>query len=104
MSVKTAHLIDVSRVPAKDSSGAGAVSTAGDYLRFCQMLINGGELESKRVMSHNTIALMTSEHLGSRIKTTLTGRIVAGHPGVHFRLWLRPTASTGHGRRGGLGR
>jgi CubicO group peptidase (beta-lactamase class C family) len=59
-------LIDVSKPPGNDSAGAGAVSTAGDYLRFAQMLLNGGVLDGERVMSRSTIKLMTSDHLGSR--------------------------------------
>jgi CubicO group peptidase (beta-lactamase class C family) len=39
------------------------VSTAGDYARFCQMLLNGGELDGVRILSPKTIALMTSDQL-----------------------------------------
>jgi CubicO group peptidase (beta-lactamase class C family) len=42
-------LIDVSKQPGNDSGGAGAISTAGDYLRFAQMLANGGTLEGRRI-------------------------------------------------------
>ena len=44
-------LIDVAQQPKNDSGGAGGVSTAGDYLRFAQMLLNGGQLDGARVMS-----------------------------------------------------
>src|SRR5258705_14013519 len=47
-----------------DSGGAGGVSTAADYLRFCQMMMNGGVLDGKRVLSRTTVRLMTSDHLG----------------------------------------
>jgi CubicO group peptidase (beta-lactamase class C family) len=47
------------------SGGAGLTSTAGDYARFLQMLLNGGELEGARILSPKTVALMTSNHLGS---------------------------------------
>lgn len=47
------------------SGGAGLVSTAGDYARFLQMLLNGGRLDGVRVMSPKTIELMTSNHVGS---------------------------------------
>ena len=60
-------LIDVSAAPANDSGGAGGVSTAADYLRFSQMLLNGGQLDGVRVLSRSTVALMTSDHLGTRI-------------------------------------
>ena len=58
-------LIDVSKQPGNDSGGAGAVATAGDYLRFAQMLGNGGILDGQRVLSRTTIKLMTADHLGS---------------------------------------
>ena len=39
------------------------VSTAADYARFCQFLLNGGELDGVRLVSRKTIELMTSNHL-----------------------------------------
>ncbi len=45
------------------SGGGGAVSTAADYLRFCQMLLNGGELDGVRLLAPKTIAHMTADHL-----------------------------------------
>ena len=46
------------------SGGAGLVSTASDYVRFAQMLLNKGELEGKRILSRKTIELMTSNSIG----------------------------------------
>ena len=60
-------LIEVSKQPGNDSGGAGAMSTAGDYLRFAQMLANGGILDGQRVLSRTTVRLMTSDHLGTRV-------------------------------------
>ena len=52
------------RRPRSYLSGAGGlVSTSGDYLRFCQMLLNGGELEGRRLLSRKTLELMTCNHL-----------------------------------------
>jgi CubicO group peptidase (beta-lactamase class C family) len=49
--------------PAKFfSGGGGLVSTAQDYLRFCQMLLNGGALDGTRLLSPKTVQLMTSDH------------------------------------------
>ncbi len=45
------------------SGGGGLVSTAQDYQRFCQMLLNGGELDGARLLGPKTIALMTMNHL-----------------------------------------
>ncbi len=49
--------------PKLFSGGGGLVATAGDYLRFCQMLLNGGELDGARLLSRKTIELMTINHL-----------------------------------------
>jgi CubicO group peptidase (beta-lactamase class C family) len=49
--------------PAFLSGGGGLVSTARDYLRFCQMLLNGGELGGVRILGRKTIELMTLNHL-----------------------------------------
>lgn len=46
------------------SGGAGLLSTASDYARFLQMLLNGGELDGVRVLSPKSVELMTSNHVG----------------------------------------
>lgn len=48
------------------SGGAGIVSTASDYVRFAQMLLNKGELDGKRILSRKTIELMTSNSIGDK--------------------------------------
>lgn len=45
------------------SGGGGLVGTTDDYLRFCHMLLNGGELDGARLLSPRTLALMTRNHL-----------------------------------------
>lgn len=45
------------------SGGGGLVSTAQDYARFAQMLLNGGELDGARILGRKTIELMTTDHL-----------------------------------------
>ncbi len=45
------------------SGGGGLVSTAADYMRFCQFMLNKGELEGVRLLGRKTIELMTSNHL-----------------------------------------
>ena len=44
------------------SGGGGLVSTAADYLRFCQMLLNGGELDGVRILKSETVELMRYPH------------------------------------------
>ncbi|MCH7738656.1 MAG: beta-lactamase family protein [Chloroflexi bacterium] len=51
------------KTPKLLSGGGGMVSTASDYFRLCQMLLNGGELEGQRILSRKTIDLMTTNHL-----------------------------------------
>jgi CubicO group peptidase (beta-lactamase class C family) len=46
-----------------ESGGAGLSSTAGDYLRFAQMLLNKGEFDGKRYLAPSTVELMASDHL-----------------------------------------
>jgi CubicO group peptidase (beta-lactamase class C family) len=51
------------RVAGKwESGGGGMVSTAMDYARFLQMMLNWGELNGKRILNAKTVALMTSDH------------------------------------------
>lgn len=45
------------------SGGAGLLSTTADYYRFLQMLLNGGELDGKRILSRKSVELMTVDHL-----------------------------------------
>jgi CubicO group peptidase (beta-lactamase class C family) len=54
---------DVAQPARWASGGGGAVSTATDYARFCQMLLNGGELDGTRLLAPKTVALMVSDHL-----------------------------------------
>jgi CubicO group peptidase (beta-lactamase class C family) len=51
-----------------ESGGAGMVGTIGDYARFAQMLLNGGTFEGRRYLRPETIALMTSDHIGPETK------------------------------------
>jgi CubicO group peptidase (beta-lactamase class C family) len=51
-----------------ESGGAGMVGTIGDYARFAQMLLNGGTFEGRRYLKPETIALMTSDHIGPETK------------------------------------
>ena len=50
------------------SGGGGLVSTAADYMRFCQMLLNGGNLEDTRLLAPKTVEMMRSDHLTDDLK------------------------------------
>jgi CubicO group peptidase (beta-lactamase class C family) len=81
------RFLDVSQPPKNDSGGGGSVTTATDYLRFAQAMLNGGKLDDVRVLSRSTVALMTSDHLGDRIKPTVTpGVLLLGVDGYTFGL------------------
>ena len=57
----------------------GVLSTAGDYVRFAQMLLNNGELDGVRILGRKSVELMTSNHTGNIL-------IPMGGPGFGFGL------------------
>ena len=61
------------------SGAGGLVSTAADYLRFAQMMLNGGELDGARILGRKTVELMTVNHIGE-LPVWLSG------PGIGFGL------------------
>ncbi len=65
--------------------GAGLLSTANDYARFLQMLLNGGELEGARILSPKTVELMTSNHV----------KRLYGDDGLGFGLGFEVTEQVG---------
>jgi CubicO group peptidase (beta-lactamase class C family) len=71
------------------SGGGGLVSTAADYLRFCRMLLNQGELDGQRILGRKTLELMTSNHLpeGRDLTEVATGAFSeTTYEGVGFGL------------------
>jgi len=60
------------------SGGSAMLSTATDYARFCQMLLNGGEFGGRRLLSPTTVALMTSDHLGPETRRSPSTPILFG--------------------------
>ena len=79
-------MIDVSQPPGNASGGAGGVSTAADYLRFAQMLAQGGELDGVRILSPATVRLMTSNHIAGLEQPLSPGMLLLGSPGFGFGL------------------
>ena len=69
-----------------ESGGGGMVSTMEDYLRFTTMLANNGELSGKRLLGKQTLAFMTTDHVGNR-----PGR----PPGLGFGLGFEVRTTTG---------
>ena len=80
-----------------EGGGAGLVSTAADYLRFAQMLLNGGQLDGVRLLSPKTVELMTANHLGDI-------PMGFGRQGVGFGLGVAVALDQGHmGELGSVG-
>jgi CubicO group peptidase (beta-lactamase class C family) len=80
-------LLDVTIKPNNDSGGAGAAGTAGDYMNFASMMLNGGELNGQRILSPMTVNLMASDMLGSRTTMPLSpGQLLMGVDGYTFGL------------------
>ena len=57
-------LFDPGEIPAMESGGGGLMSTARDYARFLQCLLNRGELDGVRLLAPRTVDYMTADHLG----------------------------------------
>jgi CubicO group peptidase (beta-lactamase class C family) len=90
-------LIDVTAPPTYESGGGGGVSTTDDYVRFAQMLLNGGRLDGARLLSRTTVAFMTADHLGRMSESHRT-------PGYTFGLGFSVRKDVGlAGQSGSVG-
>ncbi|HWW88293.1 MAG TPA: serine hydrolase domain-containing protein [Vicinamibacterales bacterium] len=78
--------MDYSKEPTMPSGGGGLTSTTRDYLRFCQMALNGGELDGVRILSPSSVALMRTNRLSPAIMNTEGYGIAFAHisPGYGF--------------------
>jgi CubicO group peptidase (beta-lactamase class C family) len=86
----TVQLLQVRDPPRFESGGGGLVSTAADYVRFLQMLLEGGALGTTRLLSRKTIEYMTADHLGP-----MTGAPDLLLPGHGFGLGFAVRLHTG---------
>ncbi len=79
------RVADYAAEPTMPSGGGGMVSTGADYYRFAQMLLNGGQLDGKRILAPATVKLMTSNHVPTEL---LTGQYSIGlqvmRPGLGY--------------------
>src|SRR5277367_4669884 len=87
---------DFSAKPALASGGGGLVSTAADYMRFCQMLLNGGQLDGVRLLSPLTVELMRTNVLAPTVPILAPG---AGF-GLDFAIYTDPVAAGGYYGKG----
>jgi CubicO group peptidase (beta-lactamase class C family) len=92
--VKTTESLnhDFSAKPALLSGGGGLVSTASDYMRFCQMLLNGGQLNGVRLLSPRTVDMMHTNVLPAGLRIGSDG---AGF-GLDFGVYTDPIAAGGY--------
>jgi CubicO group peptidase (beta-lactamase class C family) len=80
-------MLDLTQPQGNDAGGAGIATTADDYLKFCQMMLNGGSYQGHRYLSRSTVAWMTSDHLGPKVATPLQpGELLIGAQGYTFGL------------------
>lgn len=77
-----------------DCAGACAMATVGDYLRFGQMLMNGGTLDGQRILSPKTVTHMTVNHLGPEIRNAV-GVVEPHREGFGFGLGVAVRTQTG---------
>ncbi len=95
-------LPDVTKKPRWFSGGGGMVSTAGDYLRFCEMLLHRGGWEEARVLAPATVKLMTSDALPpgvgytERSKTLISDISPMPAMGQGFGLGFAVRTADGH--------
>jgi len=87
---------DFSAKPALSSGGGGLVSTATDYMRFCQMLLNGGKLDGVRLISPRSVELMRTNVLPPAIQTPWSGEGF----GLDFGVYTDVVAAGGYYGKG----
>ncbi|MDZ4364897.1 serine hydrolase domain-containing protein [Brevundimonas sp.] len=88
---------DFTRPPRMEGGGGGLVSTATDYARFCQMILNRGQLEGTRILTAASIDLMATNMIPDAVlATTNPFRLLPFNPafgfGLDFAVMLDPAA------------
>jgi CubicO group peptidase (beta-lactamase class C family) len=81
--------------PALFSGGGGLVSTADDYLRFAQMMLNRGQLDGARILKPETVDLMTRNHLPDQLVPIRLGPISMANTGFGLDFSVRVKAGEG---------
>lgn len=79
----------VDSLPEMLSGGGGCVSTAKDYYRFLQMLLNNGELDGKRILKEETVHLMTQDHLNEMLEMDIPWYLPGKGYGFGFGVAVR---------------
>jgi CubicO group peptidase (beta-lactamase class C family) len=90
---------DVSVKPALPSGGSGLLSPETDYMRFCQMLLKGGQLDAVRLLSPRTVELMRTNVLPPNLVMELP-ELPGMQCGLNFGVYNDPVAAGGYYGRG----
>lgn len=83
------RLLNVRKRPVLLTAGAGMAGTTRDYVRFCSMLLNGGELDGVRILSPATVSYMLSDHLAGIRRDTTSGQVLLGGYGFGLGFAIR---------------
>jgi len=96
MNPKTFLYNDFSKPNIRFGGGGDAVSTAMDFARFSQMLLNGGQLDGKHLLGPRTVAYISSDHLGALGNLAGSGYTPGVGYGGGFGFYARVDAGRSH--------
>ena len=106
---KSPFISVISGIPVRlHSGGGGLVSTAPDYLRFAQMMLNRGELDEHRIINPDTVALMTTNHVSEKLLPLSFNGVAQGQFngygfGLGYCINMDPAQTGASGSRGDFG-
>jgi CubicO group peptidase (beta-lactamase class C family) len=106
---KSPFISAISGIPVRlHSGGGGLVSTAPDYFRFAQMMLNRGELGGRRIIKPETVALMTRNHVAQELLPLSFNGVTPGEFngygfGLGYCITMDPTNTGALGSRGDFG-
>ena len=103
------YISALSGIPVRlHSGGGGLTSTAGDYWRFAQMMLNGGELDGRRIINPDTVSLMTQNHVPEKLLPMSFNGIAPGEFsgygfGLGYCINIDPARTAAAGSAGDFG-
>jgi CubicO group peptidase (beta-lactamase class C family) len=106
---KSPFISAISGIPVRmHSGGGGLVSTASDYLRFAQMMLNRGELDGHRIIKPETVDLMTTNHVSANLLPLSFNGVAKGQFngygfGLGYCINIDPVQTGAAGSRGDFG-